>query len=119
MSLTSKHIDECRSLLQSERARIMSNVTTLQGGLQDSTTEETEENGLETHMADQGTDTFLRERDLSLEEHESHLIVEIDAALERVEKGTYGTCEVDGSAIGIDRLRALPWARHCLEHAPS
>ena len=41
--------------------------------------------------------TFLRERDLSIEEHEEHLLQEIDAAIKRIEDGTYGTCEVDGT----------------------
>ncbi len=39
---------------------------------------------------------------------------EIDAALARIEQGTYGTCEVCGGAIGRDRLRALPEVRRCV-----
>jgi RNA polymerase-binding transcription factor DksA len=41
-------------------------------------------------------------------------LAEIEAALERIADGTYGTCEVCGHAIGRDRLRALPEVRRCM-----
>ena len=41
-------------------------------------------------------------------------IDEIDAALQRIASGTYGTCEVCGHAIGRDRLRSLPEIRRCV-----
>jgi len=40
---------------------------------------------------------------------------EIDAALARIDDGTYGTCQVCGKQIGADRLRAIPWARLCID----
>ena len=40
---------------------------------------------------------------------------ELDAALERIEKGTYGTCQMCGGAVGRQRLRAIPEARYCIE----
>lgn len=43
-----------------------------------------------------------------------HELKEIEAALERMETGTWGRCETCGGAIGRGRLRALPEARHCL-----
>ena len=39
---------------------------------------------------------------------------DIEAALERLETGTYGVCEVCGSAIGEDRLEAMPAAKRCI-----
>ncbi|NUS40647.1 MAG: TraR/DksA family transcriptional regulator, partial [Terrabacter sp.] len=44
-------------------------------------------------------------------------LVEVDAALERLEAGTYGRCEVCGSAIPAERLEARPTARTCVQHA--
>jgi len=119
MSLTPTQIAELKSQLRSERLRILGNVEALQAELGISTTEESDENGLETHMGDQGTTTFLRERDLGLEEHEMHLLDEIDDALKRIDEGAYGICEVDGTQIEFDRLQALPWARTHLKHAPA
>jgi len=38
-------------------------------------------------------------------------LVEVEAALERIRRGTYGICEVTGQPIAPERLRALPWTR--------
>jgi DnaK suppressor protein len=117
MSLTDQQIQALRDQLRSERLRILGNIETLQAEFGSSISDLSEENGLETHLADQGTMTFLRERDLGIEEHEEQLLQEIDAALERMEEGTYGICEVSHTQIDFDRLEALPWARTHLEHA--
>jgi len=52
-----------------------------------------------------------------LDESERREIGEIRAALERVERGTYGTCAKCGDAIAERRLDALPYASHCVECA--
>lgn len=117
MSLSTDQIDELRRQLRSERLRILGNIEALHTEFGMTISEETEEHGLETHLADQGTMTFLRERDLSVEEHEERLLEEIDAALKRIDDGSYGVCEVDGDPIEFDRLQALPWARTHLKHA--
>ena len=38
-------------------------------------------------------------------------LAEVEAALDRIAKGTYGICEVTGEPIGEERLRAVPWTR--------
>lgn len=117
MSLTPEQLDELRNQLRSERLRILGNIEALHEVSGTKMSDETEEHGLETHLGDQGTITFLRERDLSLEEHEEQLLSEIDAALKRIDEGTYGICEVDGTPIEFERLQALPWARTHVRHA--
>jgi len=117
MSLTSEQLDELRTQLRTERLRILHNIEALHAEFGDSITDVSDENGLETHIADQGTMTFLRERDLSIEEHEEKLLEEIDAAIARLDAGTYGNCEVDGTPISFERLQALPWARTHVQHA--
>jgi DnaK suppressor protein len=67
------------------------------------------------HLADAATDTFMRELDGGLEENAEHLLSEIDAALRRVEDGTYGTCVVCGKPIGEERLEAVPYASLCID----
>jgi DnaK suppressor protein len=49
-----------------------------------------------------------------LTEVERHELVEIDAALDRIAHGTYGSCETCGGSIGRQRLRAIPEARKCI-----
>ncbi len=119
MSLSDQQLEELKTQLRSERRRILGNIEALQSEFGTTLSEESEEHGLETHIGDQGTITFLRERDLSIEEHEENLLAEIDAALQRIEDGTYGTCEVEGTPIEFERLQALPWARTHLKHAPA
>ena len=69
------------------------------------------------HLADNATETFMRELDGGLEENADHLLVEIDAALERIENGTYGICAVCGRPIGEERLEAVPYAKLCIDDA--
>lgn len=52
---------------------------------------------------------------VSLNAHDDRAIAEIDAALARVEDGTYGECEECENPIPIARLRAIPTARRCVE----
>lgn len=48
---------------------------------------------------------------------EANLLAEVDAALERLRRGTYGICETTWKTIPADRLRAIPWTRFCREAA--
>ena len=70
-----------------------------------------------THDADVGTDNFEQEFTLGLLESERVLLGEINEALERIDKGTYGICLGTGLAIGKARLKARPWAKYCIEYA--
>ena len=53
--------------------------------------------------------------DLRTKDRARKLIIKIDAALERIEDGSYGYCEETGEEIGIDRLMARPIATLCVE----
>jgi len=57
-----------------------------------------------------------RERDLALSAQAQTAVAEIDAALERIEKGVYGACITSGLAIPQERLRAIPWAGQRVEY---
>ena len=67
------------------------------------------------HMADSGTDNFDRDFALSLLSSDQDAIYEIEEALKRIEKGTYGICELTGKAIPKARLDAIPWTRFTVE----
>jgi len=67
------------------------------------------------HQADLGTETFNRERDLSILEHIDAELADVEHALKRLDDGTYGTCEACGRSISSDRLEAMPAARFCLD----
>lgn len=69
------------------------------------------------HPADVGTETFEREKDLSILESLERELRDLGAALQRVDDGTYGICDACGEAIPEARLEAQPAARFCTEHA--
>lgn len=67
------------------------------------------------HMADSGTDNFDRDFALSLLSSDQDAIYEIEEALKRIEKSTYGICELTGKQIPRTRLDAIPWTRFTVE----
>jgi RNA polymerase-binding transcription factor DksA len=67
------------------------------------------------HMADSGTDNFDRDFALSLLSSDQDALYEIEEALKRIEKNTYGICELTGKAIPRARLQAIPWTRFTVE----
>jgi RNA polymerase-binding transcription factor DksA len=71
--------------------------------------------GYSLHMADSGTDNFDRDFALSLLSSDQDAIYEIEEALKRIEKDTYGVCELTGKAIPKARLDAIPWTRFTVE----
>lgn len=71
--------------------------------------------GYSLHMADSGTDNFDRDFALSLLSSDQDAIYEIEEALKRIEKDTYGICELTGKAIPKARLDAIPWTRFTVE----
>jgi RNA polymerase-binding protein DksA len=68
-------------------------------------------------MADIGTDNYEQEFALNLLDSERKILHKITDALQRIEEGTYGICEVTGRGISKARLEARPWARYCIEYA--
>ena len=67
------------------------------------------------NFGDVATATFDREMASTLEDNSTHVLNEIDAALARLDEGTFGTCTSCGKPIGTERLEALPWAAHCID----
>jgi DnaK suppressor protein len=71
--------------------------------------------GYSLHMADSGTDNFDRDFALSLLSSDQEAVYEIEEALRRIEKQTYGVCELTGKPIPKARLEAIPWTRFTVE----
>ncbi len=67
------------------------------------------------HMADAGTDTFDRDFALSMVASEQEALSEIDAAIKRINDGTYGICEITQKPIAKERLLAVPFTRYSAE----
>lgn len=107
-------VELVRRRLEGERARLQHALTAVNhtGSLLDETGDLAI--GAGDHIADTATETFMRELDGGLEENAEHLLDEIEAALERIDDGTFGTCTVCGRPIGEERLDAVPYATLCI-----
>src|SRR5258705_12299936 len=71
--------------------------------------------GYSLHMADSGTDNFDRDFALSLLSSDQDAMYEIEEALKRIERSTFGICELTGKSIPRARLEAIPWTRFTVE----
>ncbi|MFN7250918.1 MAG: TraR/DksA C4-type zinc finger protein [Anaerobacillus sp.] len=71
----------------------------------------------DNHPADTATDTYERGKDIALFEHINQEYEDVVVALEKIENGTYGVCEVSGQEIPLERLQALPTARTTIEYS--
>jgi RNA polymerase-binding transcription factor len=54
--------------------------------------------------------------DFSEAELDTTTLQQVQAALRRIENGTFGQCLVDGGPIELNRLDAIPWAPYCVRH---
>lgn len=109
-----------RELLVDERGRVERALAGLRDEHPGSIEDESDEvNGsLDTEdMGETASITLGREIDYSLGEHSETVLAEIDAALARIEDGTYGTCANCGKEIAVGRLEAHPWASLCIDCA--
>ena len=71
--------------------------------------------GYSLHMADCGTDNFDRDFALSLLSSDQDAVYEIEEALKRIQRNTYGVCELTGKTIPKARLDAIPWTRFTVQ----
>ncbi len=110
--------DEFRTLLEQERRRLLHATGRLHaenaGNLEDELGE-LGGRGTDNHLGDMASATFDRELDEGIEEGVQDTLRRIDAALGRIEDGSYGTCEICGKPIAEERLRAIPWASRCID----
>ena len=109
---------EYRKRLEDEQARLLHAVGFLEKENPGSVSDELgelAEGGTDNHLGDTATALYDRELDEGLEEGARETLVEIEAALQRIDAGTYGVCEGCGKPIGAERLAAIPWARLCID----
>src|ERR671929_741192 len=94
--------DEFKERLLDERRRLQEAIENLKAEHGGSLEDETGELSFsDNHLGDVGTETFDRELDEGLEEGATRRLEEIDAALRRIDDGSYGTCAVDGKPIPV------------------
>ncbi|WP_036737732.1 TraR/DksA C4-type zinc finger protein [Persephonella sp. IF05-L8] len=109
-----KKLEKFRKLLLQEKKRILDRIFQKEDIIKKMTEEGlTIPEELDDYARIDYTEFILSE----LEDIEVEILQEIDKALQRMEEGTYGLCEVCGKPIEEKRLEALPWTTLCIEHA--
>lgn len=67
------------------------------------------------HMADRGSDNFVRDLKISILQNSDAELCDVNLALEKIDNGVYGQCEHCQDSIDRKRLKALPFARLCIQ----
>lgn len=106
-ALTAREKRKCRDNLLGLRERLLGQVSAL--------TKESLERNDSVVSPEDGTDAFDRQFALNIASSEQNAVVDIDAALRRLEEGTYGVCEKCDEHIEVPRLQALPFVRLCVK----
>ena len=112
--LKAADLKKYEKLLLQKRAEILGNVNQMKKETLEK--ERSDLSNVPFHMADAGSDNFELENTLGLMDEEVKILAEIDAALVRIDRKTYGICEGSGKPIPKTRLEAIPWARYCVEY---
>ena len=101
------------------RARLRGDVTAMANAALNKTRSEAsgDLSSMPIHMADVGSDNYDQEFTLSLMENDEETLDLIEAALERIEEGAYGSCTECSGKITKTRLNALPHTPHCIKCA--
>ena len=103
-----------KDALIAERTRLLAEIAEYELEGQETLSDVSGENNYRDHMADQGTATFGKELDATLEGAAREMHATVVGALARIEAGTYGTCVRCGQPVGDERLAAMPAARLCI-----
>jgi RNA polymerase-binding transcription factor DksA len=117
-----QHFDEtaARERLEADRNRVQGLIDDLQHeGLDEEAAAQVGDISHVTDPADQGSETFEREKDVAILEQLERDLAEIEAALQRLDEGTYGVDEVTGEPIAPERLEAYPVARTNIDRPQS
>lgn len=112
--MDSSTVTTLRSALETERARLLGDIEEYEREDQETLSDVSGENNYRDHMADQGSATFARELDMTIEGQARESLAQIDRALARIDAGTYGICARCAGSIPSERLEAMPEAELCL-----
>lgn len=121
--LTDGQLAKLKHALEERRAELQQHFS--QNGEEDSLLGDSlqlstgELSSVDNHPADTGTETFERSRDLSINTSLTEELSDIEAALQRMEDGTYGICSISKQEIPYERLEAIPYTAYSVEYAPT
>lgn len=105
-----------REQLEARKSEIESDVSFMSNEMRSIGVDQDDENGsLGNHIADDGSNVTEAERIVTVTEDFQYILAQVNAALERMDEGTYGICQSCGRPIGEERLEAFPYVAFCIE----
>ena len=106
MPIKEKDIEKFKKQLHKIKAQLMNTLKSVS----DEVKSADESKGYSQHQADEGTDDFDQAISIEVSSKEQDIIKRVERALEKIEEGTYGVCDVSGDDIPLKRLQAVPYA---------
>ncbi|MCB0977326.1 MAG: TraR/DksA C4-type zinc finger protein [Acidimicrobiales bacterium] len=106
--MTSIDVSRVRASLEAEQADLHRQIEEL---------DPTNGANVDENFADSGQVAAEQGEYLTLAANFRDQLAEVEAAIGRLDAGTYGNCEVCGNPIAEPRLEAMPAARYCIDHA--
>ena len=113
-TLTAKELRVYRDRLMKYRASLLIDLGTIES---EALNANANLSSMPIHMADVGSDAYDQDLKLGMAASERKRIRDIEDALIRIRKKTYGVCQLTGTPIPVPRLRAKPWAKYTKESA--
>ena len=113
----SKDYEAFRKTLLALGARLTGDVQQIEHSTLRQNRSETELSSMPSHIADISGDNSYCDSMLCLMENSRDILSKVNAALERMDEGTYGICEICGNKIPKGRLQAIPYASMCVKCA--
>jgi DnaK suppressor protein len=114
--MNEKRLKTLRGRLEQRRSQIESDVSYMANEMREIGVDQDDENGsLGNHIADDGANVSEAERIVTVTEDFQDILAQVNAALERMNEGTYGVCQRCGRPIAVQRLEAFPYVAYCIE----
>ncbi|HHT9116572.1 MAG: TraR/DksA C4-type zinc finger protein [Planctomycetes bacterium] len=115
--MKAEEVAQFKKLLLSLRERLVGKVDVMQGETLKKSRQDAsgDLSNVPIHMADVGTDNYERDIMIELIQNGEEGVRSIDTALEKIEEGAFGICELCAKKINKERLKAVPYATLCID----
>jgi DnaK suppressor protein len=108
-------LDSVRERLVARRDEIRSELDRMSTEMQWIGQDQEDEGSLGNHMGDDGSNVAEAERISTISDNLEDVLVQVNGALQRLDQGTYGTCQRCGRQIAPERLEAFPYVMYCID----
>ena len=114
--MNKRELEKFKKLIMAERERVAAKLDSIEESINDrSSSQPSGAQGYSNHMADIGSDAMEQEQAFLHASQGADYLRQLDEALDRIERGTYGICDECGGKIPVKRLEAFLSAYLCID----